>query len=140
MRFPALLLLALSLFALTSCEDGNGSNPYADHLASDSAPSQEDPAATSSIVGTWSLKSSENSWFVHFAKDGSWVITDDKEGAKQRVYGTYSVQGDQFTGPMKNPGVGTGKISGSFSANTISLYFTEYWHDPHKTVHYTGSR
>ena len=39
-----------------------------------------------------------------------------------------------------NPGTGEGDIKGTYSGTSMSLDFTEYWHSPHKTVHYTGSK
>ena len=143
---PAVLLSTLAIFVV-SCEDG-GNNPYTAKFAGETTPSvaTATPAspsgnvASSSIVGTWTLTGDGTTWYATFSDNKSWIISDDKAGAKVRVYGTYSVSNGNFSGPMTNPGIGTGKIEGSYSANVMTLYFTEYWHDPAKTVHYKGSR
>ena len=131
------LLSVIAVFA-TSCEDIGGENM----LNKTGGPGNGNSASSSdsSIVGTWSLSGSGKTWYITFSNDGSWLISDDKSGAKRRVYGTYSAKNGSFSGPMTNPGVGTGKISGTYSGNSISLDFTEYWHSPAKTVKYSGSR
>ena len=100
------------------------------------------PANAGSLVGTWLLKekSGSGSWYVIFAADGTWVIKDTPSAARNRVYGTYKVSGNKFSGPMTNPGVGTGQISGTFSGNSMDFTFVEHWHTPHKTILYTGSK
>ncbi len=153
----SILLLSLVGALVAGCE-GDGDNPYADKLSgkdkdsgsaaaeSPAASSSETPAAESGytasndIVGTWALTGEGKTWYGTFSKNGSWIISDDKAGAKVRVYGTYTAKGENFSGPMTNPGVGTGKIEGSYSENSMTLYFTEYWHTPAKTVHYKGTR
>ena len=153
-----LTLLACTALLAAGCEDG-GSNPYADKLSAGknsgaakaaapagtndvaSASASTNAAAQASIDGTWTLTGDDgSSWYATFSSNGSWIISDDKAGNKLRVYGTYSESGGNFSGPMTNPGVGTGKISGSYSANLMTLYFTENWHTPAKTVHYKGTR
>lgn len=156
---PAFLLASLALL-VASCEDG-GNNPYTEKFTGEETPATSQPASTvttstastaptattssttansSSIVGTWTLTGDGTTWYATFSDNKSWIISDDKAGSKVRVYGTYSVSGGNFSGPMTNPGIGTGKIEGSFSGSVMTLYFTEYWHDPAKTVHYKGSR
>jgi hypothetical protein len=41
---------------------------------------------------------------------------------------------------MVNPGVGNGKIEGTFEDNSMTMDFIEYWHTPAKHVPYTGSK
>ena len=96
---------------------------------------------SSAIVGTWRLVSDTGSaWYAHFYKDGNWKISDDAEGNARRVYGTYTCKGVSFSGPMVNPGVGNGKIEGTFEDNSMTMDFIEYWHTPAKHVPYTGSK
>ena len=152
---PAFLLASLALL-VASCEDG-GNNPYTEKFTGEETPATSQPASTattvpaatttssttansSSIVGTWTLTGDGTTWYATFSDNKSWIISDDKAGSKVRVYGTYSVSGGNFSGPMTNPGIGTGKIAGSFSGNAMTLNFTEYWHDPAKTVQYKGTR
>ena len=153
----SLLLLSLVGALVAGCE-GDGDNPYAARLSgkdkdsgsaaaeSPAASSSETPAAESGhtasndIVGTWTLSGEGKTWYGTFSKNGSWIISDDKAGAKVRVYGTYSASHGSFSGPMTNPGVGTGKIAGTYSGNSMTLHFTEYWHTPAKTVTYSGTR
>ncbi len=94
----------------------------------------------SGLVGTWSLSGPENVVFAHFAADGTWKITDDQAASSVRVYGTYNVDGDVFTGTMTNPGVGEGEIAGTFSGSSLSMDFVESWNSPVKHVPYTGSK
>ena len=108
------------------------------------------PAASSSssrtnktgIVGTWHLKgvTEPGSWYASFDENGSWAIKDSPDAARTRVHGTYTTSGSKFVGPMVNPGVGEGRINGTWSGSSMTLYFTEYWHTPHKTVQYAGTR
>ena len=96
---------------------------------------------SSSLVGTWALsEGSTVSWYVIFESNGSWVIKDTPSAARNRVYGTYVSGNGSFSGPMENPGVGSGRISGTYSGNSMEFDFVEYWHTPHKTIHYKGSR
>ena len=153
----ARLVLSCASFLSIGCE-GDPDNPYADKLAgkgsseepakesssettSESTQETETSHATSSdIVGTWALTGSGKTWYGIFSKNGTWVIADDKAGSKVRVYGTYTASHGEFSGPMTNPGIGTGKIAGTYSGDSMTLYFTEYWHDPAKTVTYSGTR
>ena len=127
-------LLALAATLLCGCElvsnDDGESLAAAAGGAAASSPSSK--TSSSSIVGTWFLREKSGS--------GSWVIKDKPSDAKSRVHGTYTVSGNSFAGPMKNPGVGTGRIGGTFSGNSMDFTFVEHWHTPHKTVLYSGTR
>ena len=107
-----------------------------------SASSSSSSAETSSdIVGSWRLVAESGSaWYAHFDKDGNWKITDDEAGTARRVYGTYTCNGNSFSGPMINPHVGTGKIEGTFEDGSMTMDFVEYWHTPAKHVPYTGTK
>lgn len=94
----------------------------------------------SSVVGTWSLTNSGGTWYILFASNGSYKISDKADGSQQRVYGNYSVSGNKVTGSMTNPGVGTGEIAATISGNAIVLDFIEHWHTPYKVVRYTGNK
>ena len=97
--------------------------------------------SSSSLVGTWSLTDASGfTWYIHFGADGGWKITNDQGGAERRVYGSYSADGNGFSGSMKNPGVGDGRITGVFGNSEITLDFVEYWHSPEKHVAYSGHK
>lgn len=146
----AAALLALALFP--ACDDKDGALRWHSHndatssgsagssSSSFSSPSSSTTASNADIVGTWSLSNGPNTWYIHFASDNTWKITDDQLGTVRRVYGTYTTDGNKFSGPMVNPGVGTGNISGNIDGDLISLDFVEYWHTPAKHVPYTGEK
>ncbi len=142
-RARGLAALALAaVLAAFGCE-GDGDNPYAAKMAgkkSAEESSDNTKPAKAGIVGTWALTGGGTTWYAHFRDDGSWGISDDAAGAKPRVHGTYTAADGAFSGPMVNPGTGEGNIKGTYSGTSMSLDFTEYWHSPHKTVHYTGSK
>ena len=95
----------------------------------------------SKFVGTWALTQGGGiSWYLIFNDDGSWFISDTADGSAQRVYGTYTVDGNTAAGPMVNPGVGTGEIVATLSGDTLALDFVEYWQNPYKHVPYTGTK
>ena len=107
-----------------------------------SSSSSDTASKAGSIVGTWLLKqkSGSGSWYAFFMADGSWYIKDTPSASRTRVSGAYKVSGNKFSGSMKNPGVGEGEISGTFSGNSMDFTFVEYWHTPHKTVLYKGTK
>lgn len=116
------LLVAAAL--VSGCESGGG----------------DGGSGGGSVVGTWSLTNGGSTWFILFAEDGSWLISDTADGSRRRVYGSYTVDGDAVRGSMTNPGVGTGEIAATISGDSISLDFIEHWHTPYKHVAYTGTR
>lgn len=133
-------VIALAVAVIISgCEGGGDSNsgPYGD---TDYISSSSSSNNSTDIVGTWSLteNGTGNIWYIHFFSDGNWKITDDAAGTQQRVFGTYTHSGNEFQGPMQNPGVGEGKIGGSITNGGMVLYFREFWHTPHKIVEYSG--
>lgn len=149
-------IAALSLTALIAglatvgCEHDESSGSFAwgdsgvpaektDDDDTDNAPTGEAAA----FVGTWNLLPDKGGtgWYGFFYADGTWKIADDPEGTRRRVYGRYSVSNGRLEGDMTNPGVGTGSITASISPGRImALKFIEHWHDPHKTVTYSGSK
>ena len=139
-RLSRLLPLAAAAALLCGCEFvSNDDEAFA---AAAGGANARHAAQSSSIVGTWFLreKSGSGSWYVFFNADGSWYIKDTPSASRTRVSGTYKTSGTKFSGPMKNPGVGTGEISGTFSGNSMDFTFVEFWHDPHKTILYKGER
>ena len=44
------------------------------------------------------------------------------------------------TGPLENPGVGTGEIVAELDGDDLILDFVEFWHSPPKHNPYTGSK
>lgn len=122
--WTVLMLLFVSL-ALTGCGGDSGGG-----------------GGGGDFVGTWALsQGGGTAWYILFNEDGSWVISDTADGSAVRVFGTYSVSGDTASGPMTNPGVGTGEIEAVLtSATTLSLDFVEFWHTPPKHVPYNGTK
>ena len=94
------------------------------------------------FVGTWALsQGGGTAWYILFNENGSWVISDTADGSAVRVFGTYTVSGDTASGPMTNPGVGTGEIEATLTGDTtLSLDFVEFWHSPPKHVPYNGTK
>lgn len=134
-RWLAFSLSAVACVWLFGCENGDNNQSSSDDVG------ELIVADGSSIIGTWSLTDSAGfTWYIHFGADGSWRITDDEAGNERRVFGSYTTSGDSFSGDMRNPGVGTGRISGSTSGTSISLDFVEYWHTPEKHVAYSGDK
>lgn len=99
-----------------------------------------DGGGGANVVGAWSLTNGGSTWYIIFGKDGNWTIADNADGSARRVYGTYTVGGNNVSGPMTNPGVGTGEIKATVNGDSITLNFIEHWHTPYKTVPYTGKR
>ena len=133
--------------AATGCEHDESIDSFS--WGESAAPKQTPKANTAptggatAFVGTWNLfpdKGGAN-WYGIFNADGTWLIADNADGSKRRVYGRYRVTGDRLEGDMTNPGVGTGAITASISPGGImALMFVEHWHEPHKTVTYSGSK
>ena len=127
--------LSLSIALFIGCESSDSSNNV---WNGESTQANENNEA---IAGTWSLTDDNNfTWYIHFNLDGSWKITNDAAGIKNRVHGTYEFDGLDFNGSMVNPNVGEGRIEGQINGDVITLDFVEYWHTPHKVVPYTGAR
>jgi hypothetical protein len=127
----ALLVLAL----LPACDDDkDGALRWHSNDSSSSSKTNND------LLGTWSLSDGSSTWYIHFSDNATWYISDDQEGSASRVHGTYTFDGNHFSGPMVNPGVGTGSIAGNIDGDLISLDFVEDWHLPSKHVAYTGER
>ena len=123
----AVLLVAAALFS--GCESGGGDGGGGGG-----------GNGGGSVAGTWSLTNGGSTWYILFASDGSWLISDTPDGGSRRVYGSYTVDGDSVRGSMTNPGVGTGEIAATISGDSISLDFIEHWHTPYKHVPDTGTR
>ena len=104
--------------------------------------SHNDGGGYSSITGTWKLTAEDGSyWYVHFADDGTWRITDDAEGNERtRAKGDYSVSGNTFGGSMVNPHVGDGEIEGRIDKGGMTFDFIEHWHSPYKHNVYSGEK
>jgi hypothetical protein len=91
-------------------------------------------------VGTWSLTNAGHTWYILFAEDGTWKISNTPDGSRQRVFGTYTVSGNSVRGPMTNPGTGTGEIKATIDGDFIVLDFIEHWHTPYKVIRYSGNK
>lgn len=145
MRFLP-VLCSLALLLASGCEDDKETRPWYDPVSGTSGSSSASSTSSSSkkapaaLVGTWSLTNGGSTWFIHFSSDGSWRITDDAAGAKRRVYGSFTADDSSFSGPMTNPGVGTGAIAGHYNGRSMTLDFAEYWHTPTKHVSYVGTK
>ena len=127
MRKLVLLSALLLAFSLSLCGCGGDSGG---------------DGGSSKFVGTWALSQGGGTlWFIIFNDDGSWLISDTADGSARRVFGTYSVSGNTASGPMQNPGVGTGEIEAVLTGDdTLALDFVEFWHSPPKHVPYAGSK
>ena len=130
-----LMVLALTTVGLSGC--GGGS--------SDDVTAPEEVAETSAYVGTWVLYEGNAiqgspSWYVHFKEDQTFFISDNADGTRVRVSGTYSEAGGALVGPFTNPGVGEGRVEATITADVIHLDFIEYWHTPNKVVPYAGTK
>ncbi len=126
------------LLACAGCEDKETRAWYAP--PDTSVPSREPAKSAPGLVGTWELSGGTGTWYIHFGKDGTWRITDDRAGTKDHVYGSYTADDSSFQGDMTNPGVGTGSISGYYNGKSLALDFAENWHTPTKHVSYTGKK
>jgi hypothetical protein len=127
----AVLLSVFSFGLLAGCEGGGGgSDDDDDDAAGDGV----------DVVGTWSLNRPGRTIYIVFGEDGAYEICENADGSERIVYGTYTVSGNTVSGPMTNPGVGSGDILAIIEGDTIMLDFTEYWHTPHKVVEYSGER
>lgn len=147
------LSLSLALACFVGCEHGSESDSFSWGNSSVPAEKKSDSNANnssststannSSFVGKWHLipDGGGTGWYGFFNADGTWRICDNADGSRQRVHGKYSVSGGKLKGDMTNPGVGTGAIEATISGGGIMAFkFIEYWHDPHKTVLYSGSK
>lgn len=130
----AAALLALALFSACDHDKDGALRWHSGGNGSDSSSHNDD------FVGSWSLSNAETTWYIHFAKDGTWFISDEKNSNSRHVYGTYTTDGTSFSGPMVNPHVGTGSIAGKIDGDLISLDFVEDWHTPPKHTAYTGEK
>ncbi len=126
----AVLMSVFSFGLLAGCEGGGGGNDDDDDAAGDGV----------EVVGTWSLNRPGRTVYIVFNEDLTWKICENADGTERIVYGTYTVSGNTVSGPMTNPGVGSGDILAIIDGDTIMLDFTEYWHTPHKVVEYSGER
>lgn len=128
------VLLALTTAGLTGC--GSSSS---DEVAAPDVPE------TSAFVGTWVLYEGDAvqgspAWYVHFKEDLTFFISDNADGTRVRVSGTYSESAGALVGPFTNPGVGEGRVEAVITNGVIYLDFIEYWHTPNKVVPYAGSK
>ena len=127
-KFLWLSLLALAIpLAFTGCSDSDDAG--------------DSNGGSSKFVGTWALSQGGGvSWYLIFNSDGSWLISDTADGSARRVFGTYTVDGNVASGPMTNPGIGTGEIVATLDGDMLSLDFIEHWHNPYKHVPYSGTQ
>ncbi len=135
-RLPLVLLLAL---LCAGCEDGKETRPWYVPKNPD-APAEEPARTAPGLIGTWELSGTAGTWHIHFLADGTWRITDDREGGETRVYGNYSADDSSFRGNMTNPGVGTGSIAGYYNGRSLALDFYETWDVPPRHISYTGTK
>lgn len=130
-----LLLVAVAAVGLTGCGSSSG----------DDVAAPDEVVEPSAFVGTWVLYEGDTvqgnpSWYVHFIDDGTFFISDNADGTRVRVSGTYSESNGALVGPFTNPGVGEGRVEAVIADGVISLDFIEYWHTPNKVVPYAGTK
>lgn len=130
-----LVLAALTAGGMTGC---GGSS-------SDEVAAPDDVPEISAFVGTWTLYEGDAiqgspAWYVHFKEDATFFISDNADGTRVRVSGTYSESGGALVGPFTNPGVGEGRVEATITNGVILLDFIEYWHTPNKVVPYAGTK
>ena len=138
MKRLALLLLSLALLC-AGCEHDKDSRS-SDAPANSSGSSGETSKDASGLIGTWELSGGGTTWYMHFLKDRSWRITEDRAGAKEQVHGSYKADDSSFKGDLDYPGVGTGSISGYYNGRSLALAVHEDWTTPPKSVSYTGKK
>ncbi len=138
--WTAIWTLLLPL-ALAGCGGGGPPDDSADN-DNENAETETVAGDNSAFVGTWALRQGTGAveWYILFKADNSWLISDTPDGSAQRVYGTYTVEGNRAAGPMVNPGTGEGEIVATLSGETLALDFVEYWHNPYKHVLYNGTK
>jgi len=94
------------------------------------------------LVGTWRIakETTVSNWT--FKEDGTFQKNRAGEpvGGSIHFAGTYSTRGSAFSGEFTNRGVGTGKIEGTVSGDSLTMNFIEFWHSPPKVVPCTGVR
>lgn len=88
------------------------------------------------------LKVGGSTTWWKFSDDGSFVMYDDAELQDRHLSGTFQQSGATVTGAFTNPGVGTGDIEGTISADgqSFAMTFIEHWHTPYKRVPLSGTR
>ncbi len=141
-RLSVAFIGLLSLGIIVGCEhEAQKSDVLGTNNTKPTKPTTTAPS-TNNFVGTWRLTSNTDAafWFALFDKDGTWKISDNADGSGKRVYGSYSVKGTNLNGNMTNPGVGTGSIAATISSDVMTFDFIEHWHNPYKTIRYTGSK
>ena len=131
-------LVLLSLVLCAGCEDKEARPWYAP--PDTSTPSRAPAKSAPGLIGTWQLSGAGTVWYVHFLKDGTWRITDDRAGTKDHVYGTYTADDSSFQGNMTNPGVGTGSIAGYYNGKSLALDFVESRPRPARHAAYTATQ
>lgn len=105
----------------------------------------DDNATASGFVGTWALYEGTSAqgtptWYAHFQSDGTFFISNESDGGGVRVTGTYTVSGSNLVGPFTNKGTGDGRVEATLDGGVLQLDFIEYWHSPHKVIHYAGKK
>lgn len=111
--------------------------------ACDSSDSDDDDDVNS-VVGRWAMVSQANgerTWWEFFA-DGTFAYYNDPGFSSKHLNGTYTQDGNKIRGPFTNPGVGTGELDCTLSADghTLQMDFIEHWHTPYKHVPHIGTR
>lgn len=135
MRWLGIGLVALATMGLSAgCEDDGGSS--------------SDGGSVNSVVGKWAVSQgttpsvdNATTWW-EFRSDGTFTYYNDAGFTSEHLSGTYSQDGNSFSGPFVNPGVGDGRIEGTLSEDgqTFQMNFIEYWHSPPKVVPQAGAR
>ena len=152
----AMVIMAFLFTFAAGCGGGGGGSDSDDAVGNivsgnddvapvsvDESDTEVDELAGNEFTGVWRIRKEDSSSLWIFNDDGTFIkkrADEPLDGATHFV-GTYAVSEGDLSGSFTNPGVGTGEIRGSITADgTLMMDFIEYWHTPPKVVPTVGVR
>jgi len=126
-------MMALVASFGTGCEDGDSSGGGGGGGG----------GGNNAFVGTWLVTKEGTVSYWMFYEDGTFRKNRADQPINGAIHftGTYTVSGGTLSGKFTNPGIGTGEIECTISANgRLIMDFIEFWHSPPKHVPCTGVR
>ena len=131
-RSYAVAMMAFMLGIGTGCESGGGGDSSSDDSTSGGG----------AVAGTWLITKEGKPAYWTFNDDGTFTKyrADEPIGGSVHFTGTYSSNGNSFSGEFRNAGVGNGEIEGTVDGDSLTMNFIEYWHSPAKVVPCVGDR